>query len=70
MGEIFAGILLFMYVTVGMWALNKLYYSRIDMIIYESYWDFIKKKLVIAIFFGWLLIPIAVIVVIVEKRKK
>lgn len=70
MGEIFAGILLFMYVTVGMWALNKLYYSRIDMIIYESYWDFIKKKLVIAIFFGWLLIPIAVIVVIVENRKK
>ncbi len=45
MGEIFAGILLFMYVTVGMWALNKLYYSRIDMIIYESYWDFIKKKI-------------------------
>lgn len=70
MGEIFAGILLFMYVTIGMWALNKLYYSRIDMIIYGSYWNFILKKLVIAISFGWLLIPIAAIVAIVENRKK
>lgn len=70
MGEIFEGILLFMYVVIGMWALNKLYYSRVDMIVYGNYLNFILKKLIIAVFFGWLLIPIAIIVAIVENRKK
>lgn len=70
MSDIFVGIIMLIYVAGGVWAVNKLYYSKVDMIVIGSYSRFFMGKIAIAMFFGWILIPVAVIVTLIENRKK
>lgn len=68
--ESILGILFFViYVPSGIWAINKLFYNRFAMIIVGDYSDFILTKVFLALFFGWILIPIAIIVLLFENRK-
>lgn len=53
-------ILLLIYAVVGYWAANKVIYEG-KVVIYSDGMQFFMKKLVYAVFLGWILIPIAII---------
>lgn len=68
--ESILGILFFVvYIPMGVWAINKLYYDRFSIIVVGDYGDFILKKVIFGLFFGWILIPIALVVWLFENRK-
>lgn len=70
MEDIFNLVFLLLYILAGIWALNKIYYSRFSFIVINNYADFMFKKVCIALFFGWILIPIAIIVTLVGNKRK
>lgn len=66
LNEILTLFAILVYLRAGIWALNKLYYSRFTFFIVD-YGDLLLKKLIYALFFGWLLIPVAVLITIIKK---
>lgn len=53
-------IILLLYAVVGYWATNKVIYEG-KVVFYSDGMQLFIKKLVYAIFLGWILIPIAII---------
>lgn len=62
----FEFILVMIYWILGYWAVNKVWYSRRNYIVYDGAKFFVQKGIV-ALFLGWLAIPIAVVMVILKK---
>jgi hypothetical protein len=54
------------YWIISYWALEKVWYSRHDIIVF-NYATFIFRKLVFSMFLGVILIPIALVMVILRK---
>lgn len=53
-------ILLLAYFILGYWAVGQTVYAN-SVMIYSSFYAMFMKKLIIAMFFGWILIPAALI---------
>ena len=53
-------ILAVIYIVVGYWAVNKVFYEN-KIIIYSDGFQLFLKKFTYALFLGWILIPIAVL---------
>ncbi len=54
------------YFVLSYLAINKVWYSRHEYLIFDSYQFFLKKAF-FALFLGWILIPIALIMLILRK---
>lgn len=59
-------ILLIIYMILGLWALNKVWYSKRVYLVRDSLL-FNAKKFMIALLLGWILIPIALVLKILGK---
>lgn len=59
-------ILLIVYVVAGWWAVNKVWFSRHTYIVGDSA-KFYTVKFAVALFFGWILIPIAIVMTVLGK---
>lgn len=59
-------IFLLVYIAAGWWAANKVWFSRRTYLVYDSS-KFYGRKFAVALFFGWVLIPIAIVMVILKK---
>lgn len=59
-------ILTILYIVISWWAVDKVWYSK-SVYIISDVGKFYVKKFSAALFFGWLCIPIAVIMVIFKK---
>ena len=64
--EVLEIIILVIYVVAGWWAINKVWYSKRVYLVSDSA-GFYIRKLVVAIFLGWLCIPIAIIMKLLGK---
>lgn len=58
-------ILFAVYIAWSWWALNVIWYNR-HVIVFHDGFLFYGKKLILSAFFGWALIPIAVIMKILH----
>lgn len=56
------------YTIIGYWAVNKVLYED-KIIIYSDGFALFEKKLVYALFLGWLFIPIAIIKSIIKGKQ-
>lgn len=59
-------ILMIVYIVAGWWAVNTVWYSRRVYLVSDTA-GFYIKKLVMAIFFGWIFIPIAIVMKLLGK---
>lgn len=59
-------ILFLIYLVIGYWAVNKVFYEN-KVVIYSDGFALFEKKLVYAVFLGWILIPIAIIKKIFQR---
>lgn len=55
-----SAILMVIYICVGYWAVNVVFYEN-KIVVYSSAGQLFVKKFGIALFFGWILIPIAIL---------
>ena len=62
----FTGIILFAYLYAGYWAVNKVLFA--NRVLFGPLKDIFYTKLFLALVFGWILIPIALIKVLVLKK--
>lgn len=62
----FEFIVVIIYWIAGYWAVNKVWYSRRNYIVYDG-GKFLVRKGIVALFLGWLAIPIAIIMMILKK---
>lgn len=53
-------IIIVLYTWAGYWAINKVLYEG-KIVFYSSTFDYVTKKIVLALFFGWAFIPIALL---------
>jgi hypothetical protein len=54
------------YIAAGWWAINKVWYSKRVYLVNDSL-KFYLQKFLLVIMFGWALIPIAVIMLLLGK---
>lgn len=59
-------VLFIVYAVAGWWAVNKVWFSRRTYIVGDSA-KFFGLKLGAAVFFGWICIPIAIIMTVLGK---
>lgn len=59
-------ILGIIYIVAGWWAINKVWYSKRVYLVSDSF-QFYLKKLILAMVFGWVLIPIAIVMCLLGK---
>ena len=59
-------VLIILYGILGYWAAGKTIYRNYIMI--GNIHSIIAKKLTTGIFFGWILIPVAIIMYIIENK--
>lgn len=62
----FETILIIVYIVAGWWAINKVWFSKRVYLVSNAP-NFYVRKFILALFFGWLAIPVAVIMTIIEK---
>lgn len=60
-------ILLIIYWILAYMALNKVWYSKRTYLVLDSA-AFLLRKLVASLFLGWILIPIALIQIAIDKK--
>ena len=60
------GILGIVYILASWWAINKVWYSKHQYIVFNTAYVY-GKKFALAFFLGWLLIPVAILMTIMEK---
>ena len=60
-------VILIVYVAAGYWVINRVWYSK-HTYITNDVSAFYVKKLAAAIFFGWVAIPIAIIMTILGGK--
>lgn len=58
------GILLIVYVAASYWAINRVIFSRVNTYVAFAW------KFVLGAFLGWLLIPVAIIMLLFRKKKE
>lgn len=58
-------MLVFIYLILGYWAAGRTIYKNYVMI--GTFTDIFMRKLIAGLFLGWILIPLAIISVIVQK---
>lgn len=61
------GILIIAYWVLGYIALNKVWYSKRTYLVLDGK-NFFLKKAILALLFGWILIPVALIQMIFLKK--
>ena len=59
-------ILPIVYWVLGYWAVNKVWYSKKVYLVHDSM-TFYAKKVILAAAFGWILIPIAILMKLFGK---
>lgn len=57
--EILGSILLIIYIAAGWWAANRTVYA--NRVVFGQYTTILMQKFMVALLFGWLLIPVALI---------
>ena len=55
-----------LYIVVSWWAVDKVWYSK-RVYVVNDVGKFYVRKFSVALFFGWLFIPIAIVMVIIKK---
>ena len=61
-------ILVIVYIILGYWAANKVWYSKRVYLVSDG-GKFFVQKMVVAIFLGWILIPVALVQLLLENGK-
>lgn len=59
-------ILVIVYIILGYWAANKVWYSKRVYLVSDG-GKFFVQKMVVAIFLGWILIPVALVQLLLEN---
>ncbi len=59
-------VILIIYVAAGWWAANKVWYSKRVYLVHDSV-RFYTGKFALALFAGWILIPIAIVMTVLGK---
>lgn len=59
-------ILFVIYIIAGWWAINKVWYSKHTYIV-TNQGKFFCQKFALALFLGWLAIPVAIVMTILGK---
>ena len=63
-----SNFLIFVYIAAGVWAANRTIYTR--YMVFGKLSDIIWQKIMFGMFLGWILIPIALIGLLRDRRKK
>lgn len=66
MADILMGILFIAYIVASWWAINKIWYSKRVYLVHDSM-QFYVMKFIYALILGWIAIPIALIMRLINK---